>query len=181
MKYKVGDKVKVRSREWWDKHEKNGDVLVKRNYSNMLFFTKGMTDYCRETVTIASVCHERDSYKIEEDNMIWEWCDGMFEPAYTYADLDLPDWWYGRPILGYVSDESEDAARAKTKMWWVWPNFYNDKSPFIGKEQNSSTKATWKYFVPAEQESRKVCITVKENGESKEIELTEAQIKQLGL
>ena len=173
MKYKVGDRVKVRSRAWWDKQPKDSGGDIIRGYT----FLRKMADQCGAILTIEYV--DNDYYRTTGNNYTWE--DWMLEPAYTYADIDLPDWWDGRPVLGYVSDESEEAARAKTKMWWVWPNFYNDKSPFMGKERDSSTKATWKYFVPAEQESRKVCITVKENGESKEIELTEAQIKQLGL
>ena len=179
MKYKVGDKVRVWSRAWWDKQPKDsdGDVMGKTMY----FFTKYMARYCGQSITID--CIDVDHYHVKEDGNSWE--DWMLEPAYTYAELDLPDWWDGRPILGYVSDESEEAAIENKFLFWVWPNFANPGYPYRAVSKNGgfilSSQSTWKYFVPAEQDSRKVCITVKENGESKEIELTEAQIKQLGL
>ena len=176
MKYKVGDRVKVRSRAWWDKQPKDSDGDIIRGYT----FLRKMADKCGSVLIIEYV--DNDYYRVKENNYTWE--DWMFEPSYTFAELDLPDWWDGRPVLGYVSDESEERAVERNILYWVWPNFFNTGFIFRAVKKDcadSELAEVWRYFAPAEQESRKVCITVKENGESKEIELTEAQIKQLGL
>ena len=186
MKYKVGDRVKVRSRAWWDKQPKDsaGNINLKHEYFPYIAFNDTMIKYCGKMVHITKIDPVKKTYSIDEDSGFWSWSDEMFEPAYTYAELDLPDWWDGRPVLGYVSDESEERAVERNILYWVWPNFFNTGFIFRAVKKDcadSELAEVWRYFAPAEQESRKVCITVKENGESKEIELTEAQIKQLGL
>lgn len=77
MKYKVGDKVRVRD---WDDMEKefgtNGkDVIIPRCY-----FICYMEKYCNCIVTISGIEHY-GTYHIEEDNNCWFWCDEMFEPV----------------------------------------------------------------------------------------------------
>lgn len=65
MKYKVGDKVRVRK-----------DLQIGTNYGDYMFVS-GMDDYKGSDVTISeafsSVCY------IKEDNEKWGWTDEMFE------------------------------------------------------------------------------------------------------
>ncbi|MBU5487007.1 hypothetical protein KQI77_02360 [Clostridium sp. MSJ-8] len=65
MKYKVGDKVKVRE-----------DLEVDKKYGNKDFIDL-MEQYKGKIVTIASI--ESNYYVIEEDNGTWAWTDEMLE------------------------------------------------------------------------------------------------------
>lgn len=67
MKYKVGDKVKVR------KDLKNYELV------GCYLFTKEMGTYRGKNVTIRNV--SRDGYEIEEDNGAYQWIDEMLEPV----------------------------------------------------------------------------------------------------
>ena len=64
MKYKVGDKVRVR------------EDLETDNWYGKEIFVSGMTWLKGKIVTISKVLY--DKYEIEEDNKIWNWTDEMF-------------------------------------------------------------------------------------------------------
>ena len=64
MKYKVGDKVRVRE-----------DLAADNWYGNEIVVS-GMTCLKGKIVTISKV--QYDKYEIEEDNKIWWWSDEMF-------------------------------------------------------------------------------------------------------
>lgn len=85
MKYKVGDKVRVRS---WESMEKEFGLKDDGNIKVMFTFTKGMKKYCGKLVTISS---NNGSYMIEEDSGMHTWCDDMFWPA-EFTKKDLRNW-----------------------------------------------------------------------------------------
>ena len=68
MKYKVGDKVRVRS-----------DLAVGKTYGHGYQFTNDMSCYMGQVVTIARVGD--DFYKIKDDIDYRSWSDEMFEGA----------------------------------------------------------------------------------------------------
>lgn len=72
MKYKVGDKVKIRSLDWYNANKnENGNITFYRN------FTYIMTYYCGK---IAKIINVKDkSYSINLDNGLYSWTDEMFE------------------------------------------------------------------------------------------------------
>lgn len=65
MKYKVGDKVRVRS-----------DLQINRSYGAYTFVSE-MSDYKGSVVAISEAY--LTCYCIEEDKGIWKWTDEMFE------------------------------------------------------------------------------------------------------
>lgn len=67
MKYKVGDKVRVRS-----------DLQISRRYGTYMF-ASGMDDYKGSVVTISKAHQNLYFYCIEEDRERWIWADEMFE------------------------------------------------------------------------------------------------------
>ena len=74
MKYKIGDKVKVRS---WNDMEKEFGLNEYGNINNKYpTFVKQMRQFCGEIVTIYKIFS--DSYSIEEDYN-FSWTDEMFE------------------------------------------------------------------------------------------------------
>ena len=79
MKYKVGDKVRVKSwerlvEEYGLKENELGEYIPIRNVD----FTEEMKEFCGKVVTIEG--KEGDIYMIEEDDYwCWAWTDEMFE------------------------------------------------------------------------------------------------------
>lgn len=67
MRYKVGDKVKVRE-----------DLSTKDAYDGCSFVPE-MKLFLGETVTIHKVCGNINRYEIKEDHGAWYWTDEMFE------------------------------------------------------------------------------------------------------
>lgn len=68
MKYKVGDKVRVRE-----------NLSAWKEYDNGCYVTPSMTVFLGKTVTIHKVCGNINRYKIKEDHGKWIWSDSMFE------------------------------------------------------------------------------------------------------
>jgi len=75
MKYKVGDKVRIKSLEWYSKN-KNGLGNVS-HYDTNNTFVSSMSSYCGMTANITEV--EGSHYILDVDNGDWWWQDFMFE------------------------------------------------------------------------------------------------------
>lgn len=74
MKYKVGDKVRIRK-----------DLNINKEY-NGVNVNEEMMSWEGEEVTISEVLAEDNGYEIEEDDGYFLWTDSMFEDAMTNAD-----------------------------------------------------------------------------------------------
>ena len=75
LKYKIGDKVKVKSHEWY---KDNADNICEVECGNTVFIPD-MECYCGSTVTIMKRFSHIKCYSIEEDNGVHYWSDEMFE------------------------------------------------------------------------------------------------------
>ena len=73
MKHKVGDTVRIKSREWWDAQPKNSCGSVKCGEN---FFTYNMTELCGQ---YAKIVGYSNSYDLNIDNSKYGWTDEMFE------------------------------------------------------------------------------------------------------
>jgi len=77
MNYKVGDKVKVHTLEWFKKNankDEEGDYQSTERTDDS--FTRGMFKYCGKTLIIKEVC---DGYYVSDDISTWFWEDWMLE------------------------------------------------------------------------------------------------------
>ena len=74
MKFKVGDKVKVRS---WESMEAEFGLDYNAIDNPGHYFVEDMKRYCGKYVTISD-CH-RNYYNIKEDNERYSWTNTMFE------------------------------------------------------------------------------------------------------
>lgn len=75
MRYKIGDKVKVKSREWYDE---NKDEYGTVELSGFPDFVKDMAVFCGKKATIRS--RISNTYGIDIDNgPRFFWTDEMFE------------------------------------------------------------------------------------------------------
>lgn len=77
MKYKVGDKIKVHTKEWLRTNCNKDclDAFIHEDGNNS--FVKGMEKFCGQEVTIKQVF--LDCYNILEDDGHWYWENWMFE------------------------------------------------------------------------------------------------------
>jgi len=77
MKYKVGDKVKIKSLDWYKANKCKGFVMC-----DGLAFIKDMTEYCGKELTIDSIYIDHNSkyeYTMKEPKIRWIFNDGMIE------------------------------------------------------------------------------------------------------
>ena len=79
MKYKVGDKVRIKSKEWFDKQPKNERGSVVKHNSDA--FTERMSMFCGLDATITNV--RNTCYDIDIDEEFYNWKDWMFEAKPT--------------------------------------------------------------------------------------------------
>lgn len=77
MKYKVGDKVKVHTKEWFRTNCSKNCIGAFKHEDDVFTFVSGMEKFCEQEITINEEC--LSSYKILEDAGLWHWEDWMFE------------------------------------------------------------------------------------------------------
>ena len=75
MKYKVGDKVRIKSLDWYYDNRDRIDEVACGNTN----FIPDMTKYCKEIVTISAVLPTLKVYHIKEDGGMFNWTDEMIE------------------------------------------------------------------------------------------------------
>ena len=101
MKHKTGDKVKIKSYQWYnDNKDSNGDV-----HGCNITFNSAMSMYCGKEMTIEEVHEEGQFYYLYEDIEAYIWTDDMFEGI---ADVE--------PQEKMVSLEKVEE--------WLYKNFY---------------------------------------------------------
>lgn len=74
MEYKLGDKVKIKSFDWYNEN-KDAFGFV---FCNHICFDEKMSEFCGKTVTITAQRNEK-YYFIMEDNCLLFWNDDMIE------------------------------------------------------------------------------------------------------
>ena len=83
---KVGDKVRVKSKEWFDAQEKDsdGDILLRELTTDGHYFTEEMMEHCGEEFYIARI-EDRESvpyYKFRDSSFSWEfWMFDLIEDS----------------------------------------------------------------------------------------------------
>lgn len=75
MKHKVGDKVRIKSREWYEENKnESGDIDTIP-----VIFTECMAKYCGKTATIVEVDDTDGTCRVDIDDRCCWWSDDMFE------------------------------------------------------------------------------------------------------
>lgn len=73
MKFKIGDKVRVKDINWYNKNKNKFEEVENGNKP----FVKQMSKYCGDILTIIKI--DDNSYYCKEDDQFWCWCDCMLE------------------------------------------------------------------------------------------------------
>lgn len=75
MKYKVGDKVRIKSIDWYNENkDESGSISVKG-----VIFNKGMSEHCGKEATITEVLSRYNVYTLSVDKNHFWYNEGMFE------------------------------------------------------------------------------------------------------
>lgn len=80
MKYKVGDRVRIKDLTWYDKNKSKRDT-ISFPYEVEIVFTLKMSSLCGQIVTISKTCYTKGIgfYCIREDCGMHMWIDEMIE------------------------------------------------------------------------------------------------------
>lgn len=76
MRYKKGDRVRIRSLEWYYANKNSEGVII---FHNLRIFDESMSEFCGKVVTIDAYNPRGDYYDIKEDGKVNFWSDDMFE------------------------------------------------------------------------------------------------------
>jgi hypothetical protein len=84
LKYKVGDTVRMRSREWIEAQPQKLDGRIDHKSSNY-YMSESMARNAGKTARITHVC--ADCYRIDIDDGFYPWEDWMFDPSYQSDEM----------------------------------------------------------------------------------------------
>ena len=75
MKYKVGDKVRIKSIDWYNKNKNEKGYIYFNNNS----FVSDMSEFCGKIATIIKKCDKYYKLDIDKNKGSWSWTDDMLE------------------------------------------------------------------------------------------------------
>lgn len=82
MDYKIGDKIKIKSLNWYNQNkDDNGDIVCE----NRGIFVPPMSKYCGKEATITSILTAH-AYYLDIDNGTWIWNEDMFKETNLRAN-----------------------------------------------------------------------------------------------
>jgi hypothetical protein len=76
MRYKKGDKVRVKSLDWYKDNKNPENAIIFEGFN---IFDESMSEFCGKVVTIEHCNTKHNYYDIEEDGKVNYWTDEMFE------------------------------------------------------------------------------------------------------
>jgi len=75
MKYNVGDKVRIKSIDWYNKNKNEKGYIYFNNNS----FVSDMSEFCGKIATIIKKCDKYYKLDIDKNKGSWSWTDDMLE------------------------------------------------------------------------------------------------------
>ena len=76
MRYRKGDRVRVKSLEWYYANKNSEGAVI---FDNFRIFDESMSEFCGKVVTIDAYIPRGNYYDIKEDGKVNFWEDDMFE------------------------------------------------------------------------------------------------------
>ena len=129
MKYKVGDKVVIKSADWY---YNNRDEIGQVDCGGTCFiFISSMITFCGQIVTISSVHPSLEFYRIKEDGGTFYWTDEMIEGIFSEENnpLTFGDSWECPQGYQFV-DENGNVINAQkitlAKKEKIYPKTYEE-------------------------------------------------------
>lgn len=192
MKHKVGDKVRIKSIDWYNENKNScGNFQV-----NGLSFLKDMAEYCGKEVIITKIDEKDGTFRVNLNNKRW-YNEGMFEetPDSTSdtfrniadtirkiaeiirkdrIDLSVKEQDGGILILPWKNEEGDLPIYAPVMVSddlinWLFRRYAGNKRAFSC--EGASSMYSWKYIVPFSQfDPHSLDETLKHNIVTKDLE-----------
>lgn len=92
LKYKVGDRIKIKSIDWYNKNKnKRGNISFP--YEVEVVFTLDKSSYCGQVVTISKTGYTQGVgfYRIKEDYGVHMWTDEMIEGLVEEEEIEFTE------------------------------------------------------------------------------------------
>lgn len=108
LKYKIGDKVLIKSIDWWnDNNDNNINKSIRYVKCKDWNFISDMKKYCGKIFTIKKVHKNLNCYKMSEDNELYSWTDEMIEckvedkpqPKFNIGDIVYSKTWQRDAVI----------------------------------------------------------------------------------
>ena len=111
--YKVGDKVRVKSLDWYNTNKNSEGTII---FNGFRIFDEDMSKFCGKVVTIESYNSRWYYYDIKEDEKVNFWYDEMFEgfayePQEKMVSLEDVCKWLRNNIDFYVETKYDEDFR----------------------------------------------------------------------
>lgn len=117
MKYKIGDRVKIKNFDWYNANKNSEDAII---FQDWRIFYEDMSNFCGKVVTIDAYNPQGDYYVIKEDGKTNFWSDAMFEglaiekePQEKMVSLDDACKWIEDNIFDFPWYDSEGEFSSK--------------------------------------------------------------------
>ena len=140
MKYKVGDKVLIKSLDWYNENrDKIGQVDCGCGCV-YAYFVPSMVTFCGQIVTISSVQTSLEAYRIKEDGGTFKWTDEMIEGIFSEEKkpLTFGDSWECPQGYQFV-DENGNVINAQKitleKKEKIYPRTYEECCEIVKVEK----------------------------------------------
>ena len=113
MRYKRGDRVKIKSLEWYNANKDSEGAVI---FNGFRIFDEDMSKFCGKVVTIESYNSRWHYYDIKEDEKVNFWYDEMFEgfadePQEKMVSLEDVCKWLRNNIDFYVETKYDEDFR----------------------------------------------------------------------
>ena len=142
MKYNVGDKVRIKSLDWYNE---NKDEYGYIDCGSRAFFTK-MSDWCSKIATIKEIC-KTNCYHLEEYDFDWtdEMIEGLVEEEIKHKFKVGDILFYRGETSGYLKVEEIRVENGEIRYYENSRNVYlveNDPEVFADKVCSVETEET---------------------------------------
>lgn len=102
MRYKKGDRVRIKSLEWYNANKNSESAII---FPDFRIFDESMSKFCGKIVTIDAYVPRGNYYDIKEDGNVNYWSDEMFEGL-------------------AIEEPQENMVSLEKVKEWLYKNFY---------------------------------------------------------
>ena len=151
MKYKVGDKVKIKSLDWYNANKTEGGEV----YLESMVFLQLMSKYCGKVATITTHAF-RYGYYLDIDGGCYHWTDEMFEENINNMEtkeIIIPQGWEIDKVKGnkiILKESKKELPKTWKKCCELLGKgeFIDIESDIVNIDNIISADSSFKYTLP---------------------------------
>lgn len=130
MKYKVGDKVRIKSIDWYNENKNRyGNIRC----SDMVYFAPNMSEFCDSIVTIKDIDIVSNAYEVEENEHYWT--NNMIEENVEETSLKGKFGLWENKINGILFSNENYADKVELRLGDDYEIVIEDGRTFVQKKK----------------------------------------------